>query len=195
MLLTLTTIVVVFGGAIFLSLALNNDAAVNTAVSNNGDLACTAMEPLWLQAQAVPTASQVPCLNHPLPVGWELKLLAVNAGRSVITIGHDRAGPQAVEITLTATCDPTGATAVGSPAPGVERSQRLDQLTGSVFAAVWFDRFQGGCITYRLHSTRDPEGRFAAELPAVVGLVSRGSLDQALQERSDGRLRLDPDER
>jgi hypothetical protein len=75
------------------------------------------------------------------------------------------------------------------------RSQRLEQLTGTAFAATMFDRFEGGCITYRLHSTRDPEGRFAAELPAVVGLVSRESLDQALQERSDGRLRLDPDER
>jgi hypothetical protein len=169
--------------------------AVKTQVSNAGNLACTRLEPLWLQAQAVPTAAQIPCLNDPLPPGWEYPTLAVNAGRSVITLGHDRAGRLAVEITLTATCDPAGATAVGSPAPGVERSQRLDQLTGSVFADVWFDRFQGGCITYRLHSTRDPEGRFAAELPAVVGLVSRESLDQALQERSDGRLRLDPDER
>jgi hypothetical protein len=195
MLLTLTTFVVVVGGAIFLSLALDNDVAVKTPVNNNGDLACTAMEPLWLQAQAVPTAAQVPCLNDPLPPGWQFMMLAVNAGRSVITVGHDRAGPQAVQITLTATCDPTGAQEVGAPAPGVVRSQRLEQLTDTVFAAVWFDRFEGGCVTYRLHSTDDPEGRFAAELPAVVGLVSRESLDQALQERSDGRLRLDPDER
>ena len=118
--------------------------------------------------------------------------LAVNAGRSVITLGHDRAGPQAVQITLAARCDATGSTAGGTPAPGVLRSQRLEQLTGLVFAATWFDRFEGGCITYRLQSPSDREGRFAAELPAVLGLVSRQSLDQALTERSGGRLRLDP---
>jgi tRNA A-37 threonylcarbamoyl transferase component Bud32/membrane-associated phospholipid phosphatase len=193
LLLAVTFAVVVVGGLVVAD-ALDNEDAVRTPVSNTGDLECTRLEPLWLQAQAVPTATQVPCLN-PLPPGWKFRMMAVNAGRSVINVGHDRAGPQAVEITLTATCDPTGATAVGSPAPGVVRSERLDQLTDTSFAAVWFDRFEGGCVTYRLHSTSDPEGRFAAELPAVVGLVSRESLDQALQERSDGRLRLDPDDR
>jgi hypothetical protein len=187
---------VILGGGAVLGLALDNDTAVNTPVSNAGNLECARPEPLWLQAQAVPTAAHVPCLNDPLPPGWQVMMLAVNAGRSEITLGHDRAGQQAVRITLTATCDPTGATVVvSSPAPGVVRSQRLEQLTGTAFAATWFDRFEGGCITYRLRSTRDPEGRFAAELPAALGLVSRQSLDQTLRERSNGRLQLDPDGR
>ena len=95
-------------------------------------------------------------------------------------------------IELTSTCDPIGATAVGAPAPGVVRSQRLDQLNGAIFEATWFDRFQGGCITYHLRSTSDTEGRFAAELPAVIGLISRDTLDTELRQRSDGRLQLDP---
>jgi hypothetical protein len=77
----------------------------------------------------------------------------------------------------------------------VVRSQRLEQLTSQAFAATMFDRFQGGCITYEMRSTTDREGRFAAELPAALGLVSRQSLDQALRQRSDGRLQLDPHER
>jgi hypothetical protein len=36
-----------------------------------GDLACTDLEPQWLLAQSVPSASLVPCLG-PLPAGWSL---------------------------------------------------------------------------------------------------------------------------
>jgi serine/threonine-protein kinase RIO1 len=189
-LLAMAAVAALILGTALVGGALDNGTAVQTPVSNAGNLECTRLEPLWLQAQSVPTASQVPCLHEPLPLGWQLNMLAVNAGRSVITLGHDRAGAGAVVIQLTATCDPTGATARSNPAPGVVRSERLEQLTGGVFAATWFDRFEGGCITYRLHSSSDLEGRFAAELPAVLGLVSRQSLDQALRERSDGRLRL-----
>lgn len=49
-------------------------------------------------------------------------------------------------------------------------------------------------MTYRLQSTSDVEGSFAAELPALLGFATRDSLRQALRQRSDGRLRLDPEE-
>ena len=35
--------------------------------------------------------------------------MAVNDGRSVVTLNHDRAGPSAVVLRLTAACDPAGA--------------------------------------------------------------------------------------
>jgi hypothetical protein len=94
-------------------------------------------------------------------------------------------------IRLTAACDPAGAVEAPSPPPEVRRCQRVEQLADG-FTATWYDRFPGGCVTYRLHSTTGPEGDFAIEAPGLLGFVSRAALDEALRRRSDGRLRLDP---
>jgi hypothetical protein len=169
----------------------NNDIAVATPVRNIDRLQCDQLEPLWLEAQAVPSATHVPCLAT-MPPGWDPPALRANSGRATITLDHDRAGAGVVVITLTRACATTGAEVVATPAEGVTRAERLDQLDGRRFAATWFDTFEGGCITYRLASRDDPEGRFATELPSMIGLASRASLDQALAERSDGRLHLDP---
>jgi hypothetical protein len=138
---------------------------------HTGNLSCAHLEPLWLEAQSVPSASLVPCVRSPL-AGWIVADVAVKNGRSVITLHHDRAGSRAVVVRLAAACDTTGTVDVPSPAPGVRRYQRIDQST-SVFGATWYDRFPGGCVTCRLHSASDLEGYFAAELPALLGFVNR----------------------
>jgi hypothetical protein len=47
-------------------------------------------------------------------------------------------------------------------------------------------------LSYRLRSTSDPEGRFATEVPSLLGFATRDALRQDLARRSGGRLRLDP---
>jgi hypothetical protein len=167
----------------------DNQVAVRTPLGIT-KLDCTRLEPLWLMAQSVPSASLVPCVRTRLP-GWKVAEVAVNNGRSVIFLDHDRAGRRAVVVRLAGGCDTTATIETPSPAPGVRRSQRVDHST-SVFGATWYDRFPGGCVTYRLHSTSDVEGSFAAELPVLLGFTTRQALQQALEERSDGRLQLDP---
>jgi hypothetical protein len=156
------------------------------------NLDCTDMEPLWLMAQAVPSASLVPCIRSRLP-GWTVANVTVNDGRSLITVDHDRAGKGAVVVRLTAACAPTGAAEVPSQMPGVRRYEQVEAHAGE-FTASWYDRFPGGCVTYRLHSRTDREGRFAIEVPSLLGFTTRASLREALSQRSDGRLQLDPDE-
>jgi hypothetical protein len=82
---------------------------------------------------------------------------------------------------------------VPSGALGVRRSAWVERGAGG-FSATWWDRFPGGCVVYRLHSTVDVDGRFTAELPALLGFASREELRQELSQRSDGRLQLDPQE-
>jgi hypothetical protein len=94
--------------------------------------------------------------------------MAVNDGRSVITLDHDRAGTGAAVLRFAASCDITGTVETGLPTPGMRHYQRVDRST-SVFRATWYDRFPGGCLTYRLHSTSDLTGSFAAELPGLLG--------------------------
>src|SRR6266540_3023641 len=170
---------------------IDTEVAVATPL-NTRNLDCTQLEPLWLEAQSVPSASLVPCVRTRVP-GWKVADVAVNNGRSVITLDHDRAGKGAVVVRLAAGCDTTGTFEMPSPAPEVRRYQRVDQST-SAFGATWYHRFPGGCMTYRLHSTSDVEGSFAIELPGLLSFVTRDALREALRQRSGGRLRLDSGE-
>jgi tRNA A-37 threonylcarbamoyl transferase component Bud32 len=165
----------------------DNKEAVQTPL-NISSLGCTDLEPLWLQAQAVPSASLVPCVRY-LPVGWSVAEVAVNNGRSVITLNHDRAGAAALVVRLTVACNPTGAVETPAAEPGVRSYKRIEQLRGE-YSVTWYDRFPGGCVTYRLHSRSDLQGRFASEVP-LFGFTSRQLLRQALHDRSEGRLQLD----
>jgi tRNA A-37 threonylcarbamoyl transferase component Bud32 len=178
-------------GVPFVEMALNNDVAVNTPL-NRTEVACTDFEALWLMAQSVPSASQVPCVRA-LPVGWSVGNVAVNDGRSTLTLDHDRAGDRALVVRFTATCDPGGAVEGPSPTEGVRHLQRIESSTGD-FIATWYDRFPGGCVTSQLHLTTDPNGEFAAQAPEVLGFTTRAALQEALSQRSDGRLQLDPEE-
>jgi tRNA A-37 threonylcarbamoyl transferase component Bud32 len=175
--------------ATYSSVFFDNKEAVQTPLHST-DLSCDDLEPLWLQAQAVPSASLVPCVRY-LPVGWSVAEVAVNNGRSVITLDHDRAGAAALVVRLTAACDPGGAVEGPSATAGVRHFQRIESPTGE-FTATWYDRFPGGCVTSRLHLTTDPNGEFAGQAPQVLGFTSRAALAEALSQRSDGRLQLDP---
>jgi tRNA A-37 threonylcarbamoyl transferase component Bud32/membrane-associated phospholipid phosphatase len=189
-LLALVVVLLVFLGSAVVDSFTSNEAG-QTPV-NNTSLGCTELEGLWLQAQAVPSASQVPCVRY-LPVGWSLAEVAVNDGRSVITLDHDRAGAAALVVRLTAACVPGGAAAGPSANTGVRHYQRIESRTGQ-FTATWYDQFPGGCVTSRLHLTSDPNGEFAAQAPQVLGFATRAALAEALSQRSHGRLQLDPEQ-
>jgi hypothetical protein len=140
-------------------------------------------------AQSVPSASLVPCVRS-LP-GWTVAGANARNGRSTFILNHDRAGDRAIVVGLTAACDLDGAAETPSKLPGVRHYQRTERLAGR-YTATWYDRFPGGCVTHRLDSTTDIEGKFAVEAPLVLGFATRQELQQALNERSSGRLHLDP---
>jgi tRNA A-37 threonylcarbamoyl transferase component Bud32/membrane-associated phospholipid phosphatase len=155
-----------------------------------GDLACADLEPQWLLAQSVPSASLVPCLRS-LPAGWTVAQVTVNNGRSVIPLSHDRAGAGVLVVRLTAACDTRGATEVRSDRAQVRRYQRIDRL-GPRFEATRFDRFPGGCVTAQADAPAAYRAEITGELSAILGYTTRQTLEQALEQRSGGRLRLDP---
>jgi membrane-associated phospholipid phosphatase/tRNA A-37 threonylcarbamoyl transferase component Bud32 len=189
-LLALVVVLLALFGSVIAGGVANNDA--DATPLNNTSLSCTDLEPLWLMAQSVPSASQVPCVRF-LPVGWSVAMVTVNNGRSVVTLDHDRAGAAALVVQLTAACDPSGAVEGPSATTGVRHYQGIESRSGE-FSATWYDQFPGGCVTSRLHLTTDPNGEFAAQAPQVLGFASRAALAEALSQRSDGRLQLDPEE-
>ena len=169
-----------FGGGLATETSLHIDN-----LDCGGDL-----EPLWLQAQAVPSATLVPCLG-PLVAGWTFANVAVNDGRSLITLDHDQAGSGALEIRLSATCSTADTIETSSAHPGVRRYQRIEH-SEATYSAVWHDQFAGGCVTSRLDSTANLQNGLTNEVRDMLGFISRQTLDNALEARSDGRLHLDP---
>jgi tRNA A-37 threonylcarbamoyl transferase component Bud32/membrane-associated phospholipid phosphatase len=177
----------------------SNPSAGTTVRGGSG--ACTQLEELWLQAQAVPSASRIPCIQA-FPAGTRGGLRVRN-GESVLQI--DRANvainldiadqPRlvaeggTVTIQLTASCAVPTAAAGQAVAPGVTRFkiQGARGTTGAV------DVFPGGCVTYR----PGPDGGSASvalldQAQRAVTFRTRDDLREALRRRSDGRLELDP---
>jgi tRNA A-37 threonylcarbamoyl transferase component Bud32 len=164
----------------------NNEDAVQTPLVVK-DAGCSDLEQLWLMAQSVPSASLIPCLQL-LSVDWKVAEVAVNNGRSVITLDHDRGGKAALVVTLTAaaaTCDLAGATEVTSEQRGARRYYRARDNTRAY-------KFPGGCVTQRFTAAGPSALRMRDTASTEVGFVTREELGQALERRSDGRLQLDP---
>jgi membrane-associated phospholipid phosphatase/tRNA A-37 threonylcarbamoyl transferase component Bud32 len=167
----------------------SNEVAVATPL-NRTDVDCGHLEPMWLMAQSVPSASLVPCLQL-MPVGWSVAEVAVNNGRSVITLDHDRAGTAVMRVELSAACDLTGATEVASEQPGARRYLRMDRAaTGSSATRAY--TFPGGCVTQRYRAAAPSALRMSDTAATDLGFTTRPELREALEERSDGRLQLDP---
>ena len=86
-------------------------------------LECSELAPMWLQAQAVPSASLVPCAGS-LPAGWSLAQANVHRGEASLTFDHDRAGDGALVARLRARCDVGQAVEVPAADPRVTRFQQ-----------------------------------------------------------------------
>jgi len=167
----------------------NNEDAVATPLGVK-DVGCGDLEPLWLMAQSVPSASLIPCLQV-VPVDWTVAKVAVNNGRSVITLDHDRAGSGAMVVRLTASCDLAGATEVTSEQSGARRYLRVDR-NSTEFSATRAYTFPGGCVTQRFRAAGPSALRLSDTASSEFGFITREELRQALSQRSHGRLELDP---
>jgi tRNA A-37 threonylcarbamoyl transferase component Bud32 len=161
----------------------NNEEAVATSLGVK-NVGCGDLEPLWLMAQSVPSASLIPCLQL-VPVDWKVAEVAVNNGRSVITLDHDRGGSAAMVVRLTASCDLAGATEVTSEQRGATRYYRARDNTRAY-------KFPGGCVTQRYRAAGPSALRLSDTASTEFGFISREELRQALSQRSHGRLELDP---
>jgi len=180
----------VLAAAFLLVIALAN-ILINTTTPASALLVttmdCHAVEPLLAEAQSVPTAAEVVCLRS-LPPGWTLGRVQALRGTSVITLGNDRAGDGALQLTLTRHCDVGRAAAVRTTDPGIRRLRAPD---GPGFAATWYDVFPGGCVTIELRpATRQAaaDQGLAGQVPAIIGYLSRAALRDDLAQRSGGRL-------
>jgi membrane-associated phospholipid phosphatase len=127
-----------------------------------------------LAAQAVPSAALVPCVSG-LPSGWHVGGADIATGHSVFWLDSDQAGPRAVTVTLSATCNVSGTQPEPSDQPGTRRFDS-PPILGARFTALRIYTFPGGCASYRYSFAPGASPLLAVAVDGAVAFVSRARL-------------------
>jgi hypothetical protein len=146
-----------------------------------------------LMAQAVPSASQLPCVEL-LPAGWSVSNAFVRDGRARFALDSDRVGMNAVQVVLERTCQLEGdkVTRVPSDEPGMRRFEQIGEIRPGVgFTGTRFYLFNGGCVTYRFKFDGEERAGPIGEVTLALSFISRDTLRNFIQETTDGRAQLD----
>ena len=147
-----------------------------------------------LIAQAVPTASQLPCVELK-PAGWTVSGVFVRNGRVRFDLNSDRVGQRAVQVVLQQFCTLGEVTRVPSDHPGTRRYQEVISIEpGRRYRGAVHYLFPGGCVTYQLDFRSDEQARPLGEVSLALGFVSRDTLRQTIGEFTGGKVPLDPPE-
>jgi hypothetical protein len=136
---------------------------------------CGTGHSIILAAQAVPSAALVPCVGAP-PAGWSAYDSAdIVSGHVTFWLNSAVAGSQVLAITLSATCDLSGATQVRSDQPGTRRFDGPLNRRAQ-FAELRFYTFPGGCVRYQFNFPNGGSPLLASEASGAVDLMPRARL-------------------
>ncbi len=130
---------------------------------------------LVLAAQAVPSATLVPCVDV-LLTGWRFSGSETINGTFRFWLDSDRAGLQAVEVSLVPACDVSNAVEV---TPGIDEAgtRRFEEPLSlePAFSADRFYTFPGGCVTVR-YRFDVAESTLVLEADQAIGFRPRRQL-------------------
>ncbi|HEX6262154.1 MAG TPA: hypothetical protein VF097_04830 [Actinomycetota bacterium] len=139
-----------------------------------------ATDALVLVAQSVPSATQIPCVTE-LPVGWSYGGQVIERGRTELWLYSDRAGEQAVTVTLTPRCAFSDAVEVPSDESALTRYEEPISLT-PVLSVNRYYVFEGGCVTYRFRFQEGGSYTEVLQATEALSFVSRAEGAEALRE-------------
>ncbi len=143
-----------------------------------------------LMAQAVPTASWLPCLDA-VPLGWHLSEVRIRDGSGRFFLDGDRDGIHAIEVRLTSSCDTRGATEIPSDRAGVRRLEKVVALSPE-YVGTRFYVFDGGCLSVHFRLAGEDRAEPLAVATEGIDLVGRAGVEAQVHEETGGRLQLDP---
>ena len=144
---------------------------------------CTAQTATVLMAQAVPTATAVPCIEA-LPAGLSFASAIAHNGEARFWLDSDRTGPRAVTVTLTGSCDTSSARPVSTDKTGTERFDNDAAASSGGSGPDRFYRLPGGCVTlaYSPRARTDPD--VTADADGALGFLPRNDLVAYVYEQS-----------
>ena len=169
---------------------------VEVGSPGTGQLACRTGddgEPangIVLMAQAVETASWLPCLDN-VPLGWHLSEVQIRDGSGQFWLDSDRDGVRAIEVALTGSCDARKASEIPSDREGMRRLELVSQLS-PVYVGTRFYMFDGGCLAIYFRLAGENRSEPLAVVTEGIDMVRRADVEAHVREDTSGRLELDP---
>jgi hypothetical protein len=150
---------------------------------------------LVLMAQAVPTATQLPCVDlNNLTAEWSISDVFVRNGRARFALDRFQDSTNhAVVVVLERTCRFGEVTRVPAYHPRIQRYQEVTEIRpGREFRGAVYYLFRGGCVTYRLHFLGAEQARPLGDVNLALSFVPREKVAEAIRQDSKGKLSLDP---
>jgi hypothetical protein len=149
---------------------------------------------LHLVAQAVPSATVLPCVRR-FPTGWSYAGAEVRSGLVHFWLDSDRVGTDAVDVTMTATCDVTGDMATPMRELPMTPSERrragdaglvLYEEPAAEHPSITVLHYvaPGGCATVRYSFTRQTAATEFAEAQGLLGYNLRSDYVAGIQRES-----------
>ncbi len=175
-----------------LLLALSVSAVACARPDNAGALFCDDFGALFLEAQSVPSAQLVPCLDA-LPLGWALGGADVDHQGARFQLNSSTAGLDALTVTLAPACDVEDHVRVPTDEAGTDRYELVERIVNGYRGTRTY-LFEGGCTTLEFDFDVEGTAALVNEASLAVGFVSRTALNDAVREATDGREQLDPEE-
>lgn len=149
---------------------------------------CDNWDTLTLEAQSVPTAELLPCLES-LPLGWSADAARIDSSGTTIRLDSDRGGSEAVVVRLEEDCDVGEAIAVPTDEAHVTRFELVEQVTGG-FRGKRLYLLDGACVTYEFDLDAEASAALVTEASAALTFVPREAVDAMLRESSEGKFGL-----
>lgn len=144
---------------------------------------------LVLEAQSVPTAALIPCIER-LPVGWRLSDIETQTGLTRFRLDSDRHGEKFLEVSLSPTCAPELEGEAYIVGGGIVRRSVEASVRGDLYQGVWFFRFDGGCVTYSFSAEGSEVAGLDVEVEEAMSFVTRAAVDRFV--RGAVGIELDP---
>ncbi|HZD18766.1 MAG TPA: RIO1 family regulatory kinase/ATPase [Actinomycetota bacterium] len=135
---------------------------------------CGGSQASILAAQAVPSATRVPCIAS-LPAGWSFGDAQVHTDEAVIWLNSDRAGYHAVGVRLTESCPDAAGVEVPSDEEGTRRFEEPESLRPRAVGSRYY-LFPGGCVRYRYGFTPGAPSTLLLEIDQALALEPRATL-------------------
>lgn len=154
----------------------------------SGNAECGTSNAMILMAQAVPSATSLPCVAS-LPTGWKQGGMRIERGQGIFWLDSDRAGTDAVEVSVLPPdkCAVKGASEVPSDEPGMRRFERPDRLPPSLRATRTY-LFAGACVTYRFEFDSAETASLLFDVDNALAFQRRAELVETVRARNGLRL-------
>lgn len=169
-------------------------AAVTTACAPTPDSTdtpwCDDYGVLMLEAQSIPTAQLLPCLEL-MPGGWSPGTTHIDEQGTTFTLDSSTAGDDAARVDLLDECPTEGYVQVPSDEPGAQRFELVERISDG-YAGSRLYVFTGGCTLIEFSFDADASASLVNEVSLALGFVPREHVNQAIRDITDGREQLDP---